>query len=115
MDTESIAGLLLMLFAVALMGASLCFQPISRARVITTAKCIAVSIYYLGALLLEPAAVALHPLTFGYSGVTVGIYGILTIALWFVATVVASMVWFEFRARFDKFDGRYKTTILSSP
>lgn len=115
MDIQSKVGILMMLVAVAVMGGGLCFQPISRARTITSAKCIAVSTYYVGALLLEPAVVALYPRTFGYSGVMVAIYGVATIVLWFTAAAVASMLWFEFRTGFDRFDNRYKKTLTSTP
>ena len=122
MSTESLLGLLFMLAAVVFMGAEFRFQSQTEDRIITSAKCVTLFIFYLGTLLLAPAVVAYLP-TFTHPGITnIIVYGAATVIFGILATVFASRLWFEMLVLlnrigrlFKKFDKSYKKIILSDP
>ncbi len=113
MSIESLMGILLMIVAVAGMGADFCFQPETEDRIINPAKCVSVFLFYLGTLLLAPAAFALYLPIFHYSGVTMAIYGVAMVIIGTVATMFAKRLWFEFFMLYAKFMKRSSSTLRS--
>lgn len=114
MDTESIGGILLMLIGAFGMGADLCFQYV-RSRIITGAKLTSVFIFYLGALLYAPVAVALFPIGDVGHWVAVIMYGATAAIAGLAVTLVASLLWFGFYTGFVKFEEWYRELVTSDP
>ena len=114
MSMDAILGLSLMLVAAAGLGLDLCFQPY-KGRIITSAKFITVCIYFLGTLLFAPTMIAAYLPVFGYPIVTMIIYGVATVIFGLLATVFASVLWFEFFMHFNKFMKWYRKILISSP
>lgn len=112
MGIEAILGILLMLVATALMGWDLQVHY-GKSGTITGAKCVSVFWYFLGALLLAPAAVALFPTIFNRT-MTILIYGTVMVFIGLVATVFMSWLWNQFLMRHERCAKRHGGILISS-